>query len=263
MDTDRPSTINYAEQYHIHRIIWSTRSNISLSSLSNSQNHGTSDRNDSSQSAWLFDSRNLNLPLMATNTASNAVQARSDHRLPRLFHNVLNLLRRECTANQSGTAKTRSVQYSLSGSQWSLPLDARNLGWQPALHLLKKTPESPKTDQSEEIEDSPKRKPRRFFCKKCKQWVAFVSDAIQVDDIPTLTLQINPHGFVHEVITVKYVVHCLIAGPPVPADSWFPGYEWRFLICQQCQAHLGWSYHAPNETTMSFAGLRRATILEE
>lgn len=265
MDTDRPSTLNHAEQSPNCSPVWSTRSDITLSTLSASQIHRTSNGYHFGQPSGIITSWSPRFNRLATNSALHTTQAGNHHRLPRFLHNFLDIFRGECSADQSRTDKARSLQHAPSSHRWTLPFYARNLDWQPALSLLKKTPESPKIDGEEDVEqdEEEKREPRRFFCKNCKQWIAFVSDTIQVDDIPTLTLQINPHGFVHEVITVKYIVNCLIAGPPVPADTWFPGYVWRFLICQQCRSHLGWSYHQPKETSMSFAGLRKASIIEE
>lgn len=122
-------------------------------------------------------------------------------------------------------------------------------------------PENPTDKQSDSKQDEDI-EPPKFICSTCKIFIAFVSDIIQVGDIPVLSAQINPHGFVHEVITVCHVSNVLIYGYPVPADSWFPGYLWRYLVCQQCQNHLGWSYHKPNESKMIFAGLRKASIIQ-
>ena len=46
-----------------------------------------------------------------------------------------------------------------------------------------------------------------------------------------------------------------------PLSSWFPGFCWRYLICSQCMEFLGWSYHRPNEYTMSFAGFSKANVI--
>ena len=265
MDSDRTSIVNHAEQSPVCRSIWSTRRTISLSALAAPQDSRSPRGNDSRQPAGVSFSRYPHLHLLAANTAFHPSKTGNHHRLPRLIHDFFHVLCRECPADQSRTATTGSIQYTSAGSDraWSCP--AWDLDWLPALHLLKKTPTSPHIDDTEieQEEEKGEKEPRRFHCQACDSWIAFVSDIIQIDDIPILTLQINPHGFVHEVITVRYVVHCLIVGPPVPADTWFPGYEWRFLICQQCRSHLGWSYHRPNENSMRFAGLRKASIIEK
>jgi len=133
----------------------------------------------------------------------------------------------------------------------------------PALQwMLRTTPETPPhivtlVDPNE----LPVKKPRRFKCANCKNPVAFEVDIIQIGDVPSDTAQVNPHGFIHEVITVHSVQNTFVEGRPVPADSWFPGFCWRYLICSECMEFLGWSYHRPNEFTMSFAGLSKQTII--
>jgi hypothetical protein len=132
----------------------------------------------------------------------------------------------------------------------------------PKQWMLRVTPETP-SDIINAIEasDLPVTEPRRFRCINCKTPVAFEVDIIQIGDIPSDTAQVNPHGFIHEVITVRSVQNTLVEGPPIPADSWFPGFCWRYLICSQCMEFLGWSYHRPNEFSMSFAGFSKQTVI--
>lgn len=264
MDTDRAATLN-AQQPASDRSIRSPGCVFSLPIVPTSQSHGTPIRNNSGQSTWFPTPRNLMQHFMGTDPIANRAQARHNHRLPRFLHNILDFQCRERPADKPRRAQIGRLQHRLPSSDWTEPLNTRTLDRQPAFRLLKRTPESPDLGGKTKVEfdEEEQKEPRRFYCKACTQWVAFVSDTLQVGDIPTLTLQINPHGFVHEVITVKYVVHCLIAGDPVPADSWFPGYNWRFLLCQQCQSHLGWSYHRPREMEMAFAGLRKACVVED
>lgn len=91
--------------------------------------------------------------------------------------------------------------------------------------------------------------------------MAFEVDVIQIGDIPSDTAQVNPHGFIHEVITVRHVQNIFITGEFEPADSWFPGFYWRYLICGECTEFLGWSYHRPTEQMMTFAGLSKGQII--
>ena len=129
--------------------------------------------------------------------------------------------------------------------------------------MLRSTPDTPSHVQSqiEHVnENEPLNKPKRFRCKNCQNPVAFEVDVIQIGDIPSDTAQVNPHGFIHEVITVKHVQNTLLYGNPVPADSWFPGFCWRYLLCKECMEFLGWSYNRPNELSMTFAGLSKDSI---
>lgn len=132
----------------------------------------------------------------------------------------------------------------------------------PTLWMLRVTPDTP-SDIAADIEqqDVPTKEPRRFKCAACHTPVAFEADVIPIGDIPSDTAQVNPHGFIHEVITVRAVQNTLVEGPSIPADSWFPGFCWRYLICGHCMEFLGWSYHRPNEFAMSFAGFSKGNII--
>ena len=106
------------------------------------------------------------------------------------------------------------------------------------------------------------KEPPRYYCKQCDTPVAFVGDENKIGDTPTLSAHLNPHGFVHEVLTIRFVQNCILYGDPTPADSWFPGFFWLYCFCQRCHAHLGWAYFRPNRTAYSFVGLRRPAIRE-
>jgi len=118
------------------------------------------------------------------------------------------------------------------------------------------------SDSSSQSDDSAHKK-KYYRCRQCRVVIARTSDEIQVGDIPTLTAQVNPHGFVHEVLTVSKAINYILEGDPIPADSWFPGFYWRICFCIDCLAHLGWSYHRPSEEVATFFGLRRSAIVEE
>ena len=76
-------------------------------------------------------------------------------------------------------------------------------------------------------------------------------------------MQVNPHGYLHQVLTVREAFNINLYGQREPADSWFPGYLWRFCICMHCGAHVGWSYHLPKESQYDFVGLRRDAIVKD
>lgn len=52
----------------------------------------------------------------------------------------------------------------------------------------------------------------------------------------------NPARFTFEVLCFQIATGCLEAGTPEQADSWFPGYRWRYALCNRCGEHLGWGY---------------------
>ena len=128
--------------------------------------------------------------------------------------------------------------------------------------MLRITPDTPPNVLDEVDHNSlPIEEPKRFKCIHCQTPVAFEVDVIRIGDIPSDTAQVNPHGYIHEVITVSAVQNTLVEGPPIPADSWFPGFCWKYLICSSCLEFLGWSYHRPSELSMTFAGLSKDNII--
>jgi len=128
--------------------------------------------------------------------------------------------------------------------------------------MLRGNPNAPYNQEDDQSKQSDKvvHPPLRYRCRHCQTPIAFISDEIPVDELGAHSIQINPNGFVHEVITVRCTQHTLSLGTPVPADSWFPGFCWRYLICEHCTEFLGWSYSRPMELVMAFAGLSRAAV---
>jgi len=131
----------------------------------------------------------------------------------------------------------------------------------PALALLKKTNKEKKHIHKTDDEISEESEEQQYRCRKCNHPIARIGDEISVGDIPIETMQINPHGYVHEIFTIKQVFGVIITGNPVPADSWFPGYMWRYCLCARCTSHLGWSYQPYHEKNIVFFGIRNASII--
>lgn len=99
-------------------------------------------------------------------------------------------------------------------------------------------------------------------CRNCGHAIAAQDDQVSVGGEPPIRSFVNPHGFVHEVLTVSDAPGMRSGGPRYGADSWFPGYAWQIGICSRCGVHLGWEYSAQHGATPSrFAGLRRAAVV--
>ena len=133
----------------------------------------------------------------------------------------------------------------------------------PILHALLKKRKHPNLNPNKQENPNEERIEKQYRCRSCNTAVALVGDEVSVGEIPVETMQINPHGYIHEIFTVRSAFHVLISGNPVPADSWFPGYMWRFCLCAQCHHHLGWSYQPYDQNTIVFFGLRRGSVKED
>lgn len=76
------------------------------------------------------------------------------------------------------------------------------------------------------------------------------------------SVQVNPFGYVHEIVTVLAVRHVEVGSDPTEVESWFPGHAWSLALCAGCGAHVGWRFDAVGEaaTPRAFWGLRRAAL---
>jgi cereblon len=75
---------------------------------------------------------------------------------------------------------------------------------------------------------------------------------------------LNPHGVLHELVTVTWAENVVLSGAPTTEFTWYPGYAWRIAWCGRCGAHVGWSFDAIGDgAPRTFWGLRRQAIVEE
>lgn len=79
------------------------------------------------------------------------------------------------------------------------------------------------------------------YCIRCSHLLARAGDAIKVSGHHQHFCT-NPYGIDFDVCCYRQALGCTISGQPTGADSWFPGYTWRFATCTGCEAHLGWLF---------------------
>ena len=58
---------------------------------------------------------------------------------------------------------------------------------------------------------------------------------------------VNPHGFEFHLGCYQEALGCAISGERTHADSWFPGFQWRYATCAECQQHVGWYFDRSGE----------------
>jgi hypothetical protein len=61
----------------------------------------------------------------------------------------------------------------------------------------------------------------------------------------------NPAGYSFHVLCYSDAPGAANIGDPTSEATWFPGHQWTFAVCGQCQNHLGWWYSGKTH----FAGL--------
>jgi len=72
---------------------------------------------------------------------------------------------------------------------------------------------------------------------------------------------VNPHGAIHETLTVLKVKNIRLTGAEVAEHSWFPGYKWTIAQCRLCGNHLGWRFRNPALKPSTFYGLTRTGLI--
>jgi len=66
---------------------------------------------------------------------------------------------------------------------------------------------------------------------------------------------VNPHGQIHETLTVLQATNIRLLGQEVAEHSCFPGYKWTIVQCRLCSSHIGWRFHNSSLKPSAFVGL--------
>ncbi|KAJ3704040.1 hypothetical protein LUZ61_007745 [Rhynchospora tenuis] len=102
-------------------------------------------------------------------------------------------------------------------------------------------------------------------CKTCMTLIAKRSDMVTMSNDGPLNAYVNPHGYVHEVITVYHANGLALIGQPVKEHSWFPGYAWTIANCAACETNMGWLFTAVKKNLLpkSFWGIRSSQVADD
>ncbi|XP_026283490.1 protein cereblon isoform X1 [Frankliniella occidentalis] len=106
-------------------------------------------------------------------------------------------------------------------------------------------------------------KPSILCCRNCNQTIANQQDVFSMSAEGLQGTYVNPHGFVHDTITIRKANGIVLQNqPPSTEFSWFPGYGWTIAACSQCQRHIGWRFTATDSQTRpsKFWGLCRRSL---
>lgn len=107
-----------------------------------------------------------------------------------------------------------------------------------------------------------------ILCQYCFAIVADSSEMFTVSGAEGTTGNyVNPHGAVHQTITVRRVSRMSVRyqGGPETQHSWFPQYSWKIMNCRLCSNHLGWKFdlvqgEPSRDRPTSFFGLAAGTV---
>ncbi|GER32528.1 ATP-dependent protease La domain-containing family protein [Striga asiatica] len=104
----------------------------------------------------------------------------------------------------------------------------------------------------------------KLRCKTCQTLIAKRSDMLVMSSEGPLGAYANPHGFVHEVMTLTRTDGIAVSGPPVKEFSWFPRYAWSIAECITCGTQLGWYFSATSKKLrpQAFWGIRSSQVMD-
>ncbi|CAK7353134.1 unnamed protein product [Dovyalis caffra] len=99
-------------------------------------------------------------------------------------------------------------------------------------------------------------------CKMCKTVIARRSDMLVMSSEGPLGAYVNPHGYVHEIMTFHKANGLALIGRATAEYSWFPGYAWTIVECASCETQMGWLFTATkkNLKPQSFWGIRSSQV---
>ncbi|KAL3498519.1 hypothetical protein ACH5RR_041251 [Cinchona calisaya] len=105
----------------------------------------------------------------------------------------------------------------------------------------------------------------RIRCKTCENLIARRSDVLVMSSEGPLGAYVNPHGCVHEVMTLRKANGLAVVGYPVKEHSWFPGYAWSIAECATCDYQTGWLFTAIKKKLKprSFWGIRSSQVADD
>uniref|UniRef100_W5MZ09 Protein cereblon n=1 Tax=Lepisosteus oculatus TaxID=7918 RepID=W5MZ09_LEPOC len=101
-------------------------------------------------------------------------------------------------------------------------------------------------------------------CKQCHDTeITTKNEIFSLSLCGPMAAYVNPHGYVHETLTVYKANNLNLTGRPSTLHSWFPGYAWTIAQCRTCGSHMGWKFTATKKdmSPQKFWGLTRSAML--
>ena len=84
-----------------------------------------------------------------------------------------------------------------------------------------------------------------YYCSTCRYVITTATKITEVNG-QHRHVYANPSGNVFEIGCFSNAKGCFTHGLPTSQCTWFAGFTWRYGLCKQCHAHLGWKYSSQN-----------------
>lgn len=114
-----------------------------------------------------------------------------------------------------------------------------------------------------DLDDATEQKLRQpIRCRKCEQELSDTDALFLIDSDRLTRVFANPHGYLHEIVTVRSARGLTVVGPATTEFTWFAGYAWEIAMCDLCGSHIGWAFNATcDQSPELFWGLRRNMVI--
>ncbi|KAM8930518.1 protein cereblon [Pelodytes ibericus] len=100
-------------------------------------------------------------------------------------------------------------------------------------------------------------------CKHCHDTeITTKNEIFSLSLCGPMAAYVNPHGYVHETLTVYKASRLSLVGRSSTENSWFPGFAWTIAQCSVCGSHMGWKFSAVKKdlSPQRFWGLTRSAL---
>ncbi|MEE6526690.1 hypothetical protein FKM82_027471 [Ascaphus truei] len=100
-------------------------------------------------------------------------------------------------------------------------------------------------------------------CKHCHDTeITTKNEIFSLSLCGPMAAYVNPHGYVHETLTVYKAFNLSLMGRSSTEHSWFPGFAWTIAQCRVCGSHMGWKFSAVRKelSPQRFWGLTRSAL---
>jgi len=106
---------------------------------------------------------------------------------------------------------------------------------------------------------------RVLKCKTCGNVLTRANHIFPMSVDGVMGAYVNAYGYIHQTLTISRISGAFaeVGSTPSLQDTWFPGYAWTIIYCQNCRRHIGWRYDATQESMRPtvFWGLSRPSVL--
>uniref|UniRef100_A0A8C5R5R2 Protein cereblon n=1 Tax=Leptobrachium leishanense TaxID=445787 RepID=A0A8C5R5R2_9ANUR len=100
-------------------------------------------------------------------------------------------------------------------------------------------------------------------CKHCQDTeITTKNEIFSLSLCGPMAAYVNPHGYVHETLTVYKASNLTLVGRASTENTWFPGFAWTIAQCNVCGSHVGWKFSAVRKdlSPQRFWGLTRTAL---